>query len=174
MTNYHLRLNQRTRMLASLLGTAVLAVVACWLAVEWGYNRIYIEEGESLLLRYKGPPLPFLPGGRPPATPGQFAKVDADGKPLELGILEQLRGPGRHFYCPLWWETRRVPDQVIEPGEVAVVTSKMGKSKLYRSSMRRMSSRLSLAAELIARKVTPWRSHVVRSRRYFSLHVITL
>ena len=128
MTNNRLSLTQRGRMLASLLGTAVLAAAVCWLSVEWGYNRIYIEQGESLLLRYKGPPLPFLPGGRPPATPGQFAEVDSEGHPLELGILEQMRGPGRHFYCPLWWETRRVPDQVVEPGEVAVVTSKMGKS----------------------------------------------
>ena len=128
MTNNRLSLTQRGRMLASLLGSAVLAAAVCWLSVEWGYNRIYIEQGESLLLRYKGPPLPFLPGGRPPATPGQFAEVDSEGNPLELGILEQMRGPGRHFYCPLWWETRRVPDQVVEPGEVAVVTSKMGKS----------------------------------------------
>jgi len=128
MIDNQLSPKQRGRMLASLLGIAVLVVAACWLAVEWGYNRIYVEEGESLLLRYKGPPLPFLPGGRPAATPGQFAQVDADGNPLELGILEQMRGPGRHFYCPLWWETRRVQDQVVEPGEVAVVTSKMGKS----------------------------------------------
>ncbi len=128
MKNNRFNLNPRSRMVGSLLGMTILVALAGWLAIQWGYNRMYIEEGESLLLRYKGPPLPFLPGGRPPATPGQFAKVDAEGGPLELGILEQMRGPGRHFYCPLWWETRRIPDQVVEPGEVAVVTSKMGKA----------------------------------------------
>jgi regulator of protease activity HflC (stomatin/prohibitin superfamily) len=127
MTNNRLNTKQQGWLLGSLLGTVVLAAMACWLAVEWGYNRIYIEEGESLFLRYKGPPLPFLPGSREPASPGHFAEVDDAGNPLQLGILEQMRGPGRHFYCPLWWETRRVPDQVVEPGEVAVVTSKMGK-----------------------------------------------
>ncbi len=115
------------RGMIGIFAIAVLLAVVGWLAVEWGYNRIYVGEGESLLLRYKGPPLPFLPGSRDMATKGQFAQVDESGRPLELGILQQMRGPGRHFYCPLWWETRRVPDQMVEPGEVAMVTSKMGK-----------------------------------------------
>lgn len=110
----------------------VVALVVCiamgWGIFEWTVNRIYVEEGSSLLLRYKGKPLPFLPGISKAAQPGQFAKVDKNGNPLELGVLEQMRGPGRHFYCPIWWERTIVEDQVVNPGHVGIATSKMGKS----------------------------------------------
>jgi len=115
--------------LVSLIGSIVALCVFGWVAVEYGYNRIYVPEGYSLQLRYKGPPLPFLPGGRPAAKSGKFAAIDSDnaeGWPKELGILEQLRGPGRHFYCPLWWERNLVSDIVVMPGTVAVGISKMG------------------------------------------------
>ncbi|MEZ6126420.1 MAG: SPFH domain-containing protein [Planctomycetaceae bacterium] len=95
-------------------------------AFQWSFNRVYVPEGYSLVLRYKGPPLPGLPGGRPVAKPGQFAEVDENGSPLEIGILKDMRGPGRHFLWIGWWETRLVPDVVVKPGEVAVVSSKMG------------------------------------------------
>ncbi len=106
---------------------AVLALLATGVIIQWTYNRIYVPVGSSLLLRYKGPPLPlpFL-GQRPAAARGTFAKVDEQGRPLEVGILEELKGPGRHFYCPLWWERTLVPDVVVEPGEVGIVVSKMG------------------------------------------------
>ncbi len=108
---------------------ALLAIFTSGVIIQWTYNRIYVPVGSSLLLRYKGPPLPlpFL-GQRPPAKRGTFAKVDEQGRPLEVGILKDLKGPGRHFYCPLWWERKIVPDVVIEPGEVGIVVSKMGKS----------------------------------------------
>ena len=93
---------------------------------QWTFNRVYVPEGNSLVLRYKGPPLPFLPGNRPVASPGQFAKVDENGHPLEIGILKDMRGPGRHFFWIGWWETKLVPDFKVKPGEVAVVSSKMG------------------------------------------------
>jgi len=115
---------------ASLLpaGTlAVIALVACaaaWEFVEWTYNRIYVPKGKSLLLRYQG--LPLFGAGLPPAKSGHFAQVDEAGRPLELGILERMRGPGRHFYCPLWWERELVADTVIDAGEVGVVACKMG------------------------------------------------
>jgi regulator of protease activity HflC (stomatin/prohibitin superfamily) len=95
----------------------VLGVAVMWLAFEWMVNRIYVPEGKSLMLRYKGP---LLFGKREAAQPGQFAK------PGQIGVLEQLRGPGRHFYCPIWWERTIVDDVVIQPGEVGVVTSRMG------------------------------------------------
>lgn len=116
----------------AILLTAGLAVLgaAGWLTVEWTINRIYVEPGESVLLRYKGPPLPFLPGSRPAAPSGRFAQVDPDDPsawPKELGVLEHMLGPGRHFYCPLWWEMTRVPDIVVQPGEVAIASSRMGR-----------------------------------------------
>lgn len=115
-----------TRTIGGFVMFVVLLCVLGWFAVEWGYNRTYVAEGWSLQLQYKGPPLPFLPGRRDPAQKGQFAKVDEDRNPLELGILEELVGPGRHFYCPLWWERQPVKDIIVEPGQVAIVTSKMG------------------------------------------------
>ena len=93
---------------------------------HWTFNRVYVPQGSSLVVRYKGPPLPFLPGRRPVATPGQFAKVDAQGYPQEVGILKEMRGPGRHFFFIGWWETTLVRDTTIKPGELAVVTSRMG------------------------------------------------
>lgn len=110
-------------------GFVVPAVVILLFGVEmfqWTFNRVYVPEGHSLVLRYKGPPLPFLPGSRPVASPGQFAKVDDQGNPVEIGILKEMRGPGRHFFWIGWWETKLIPDVNVKPGEVAVVSSKMG------------------------------------------------
>jgi regulator of protease activity HflC (stomatin/prohibitin superfamily) len=104
-----------------------LLLVLGYEAFEWTFNRVYVPEGYSLVMRYKGPPLPFLPGNCPAAAPGQFAKVDDNGRPLEVGILKDMLGPGRHFRWVGWWETRLVKDTVVPPGSVAVVSSKMGK-----------------------------------------------
>ena len=49
------------------------------------------------------------------------------GRPLQVGILEAMPGPGRHFYSPLEYETQLVKDQVIPPGKIGVVVSKIGK-----------------------------------------------
>lgn len=128
MANKHWNSIQR-RMIKGGLVTIVLALVVGAFAFHWTFNRIYAPPNYSVLLRYKGPPLPLpLLGARPAATPGQFAKVDEDGDPLEVGILKEMLGPGRHFRCPLWWERDLVPDVVIKPGEVGVVTSKLGNS----------------------------------------------
>lgn len=122
--------NSFVRLVKSRALTAVSAVVMLVVAYElfeWTFNRIYVPEGHSLVMRYKGPPLPFLPGNRPSAAPGQFAKVDDNGSPLQIGILKNMLGPGRHFRWIGWWETRIVKDTLVSPGEVAIVSSKMGK-----------------------------------------------
>lgn len=111
----------------ALLVVLFVAIGGAWTMVQWTVNRVYVPEGQSLLLRYKGPPLPFLPGSRPVATPGEFAKVDENGNPEQIGVLKQMKGPGRHFLWYGWWQTELVEDTVIAPGEVAIVTSKMGK-----------------------------------------------
>ena len=90
----------------------VLFGAFCWTAV-----RVYVPEGRSLMLRYKGP---LVFGARREAKPGHFAKEG------EIGVRERLRGPGRHWYFGLWWERKMVDDVVVQPGEVAVVTCKMG------------------------------------------------
>jgi len=99
----------------------IVGLVLIGTIFHWTVNRVYVDNGQSLSLKYKGP---IIFGSRTPAKPGQFA---VDG---EVGMVEQLKGPGRHFYCPIWWE-RKVIDHteenmVIMPGEVAVVRSAMG------------------------------------------------
>ena len=88
------------------------------LAIHWTVNRIYVHEGYSLQLRYRGP---FI-ASADHAPAGQFAEEG------QIGVLEQMRGPGRHFYCPLWWQRDVVPDVVVYPGQIAIVTSKLGDS----------------------------------------------
>ena len=125
-----MNINSLIRTLKTRAGMAVpmfLLLVLGYEAFEWTFNRVYVPEGYSLVMRYKGPPLPFLPGNCPAAAPGQFAKVDDNGRPLEVGILKDMLGPGRHFRWVGWWETRLVKDTVVPPGSVAVVSSKMGK-----------------------------------------------
>ncbi|MFM7038703.1 MAG: SPFH domain-containing protein [Planctomycetaceae bacterium] len=115
----------RGRLLAA--GAAFFLLAAALTAFEWTFNRHYVPDGHSLVLRYKGPPLPFLPGDRPVSAAGEFAKVDDRGRPLEKGVLRDMLGPGRHFLWYGWWETDLVQDTLVNPGEVAVVTSRMGK-----------------------------------------------
>ena len=113
------------RLFSGLLSLIIL-VVGGYQSIEWTLNRVYVPEGYSLQLRYKGPPLPFLPGSKPTALPGTFADVDEKGNPKQLGVLKEMLGPGRHFFWFGWWETKLIKDTVVNPGEVAVVTSKMG------------------------------------------------
>ena len=100
------------------LGVCTVMLLALGLVFHWTINRIYIDEGQSLMLRYKGP---LIFGSRTKAETGMWAKEG------EMGVLANLRGPGRHFYCPVWWERTPVDDVVIKPGSVGVVTCKLGK-----------------------------------------------
>jgi regulator of protease activity HflC (stomatin/prohibitin superfamily) len=121
-------LNVPKNVLYGLSATLCLMAVGGWEIINWTVNYHWVPPKNSLMLRYKGPPLP-IPGlgTRPSADEGGFAKVDEKGAPLELGVLENMVGPGRHFYCPLWWECSLVPDIEILPGEVGLVTCSMGK-----------------------------------------------
>ncbi len=103
------------------LSTVVFLILAIFGTLfHWSINRIYVVEGKSLMLRYKGP-LPFqFWSSKDTAKPGNFAEEG------EIGILRNLRGHGRHFYCPFWWERTIVSDLIIKPGQVAIVTSKLG------------------------------------------------
>ena len=101
---------------ATVMGIGIVGLLGM---LHWNINRVYVPEGSSMMLRYKGP---LLFGSRNPAKPGHFAEKN------QIGIREQLCGPGRHFYCPIWWKRTIVPDQVVKPGEVAIVTSKLGES----------------------------------------------
>jgi regulator of protease activity HflC (stomatin/prohibitin superfamily) len=110
----------------SISGPVVSLVIVAMLgyasfeAFQWTFCRWYVPVGSSLLLQYKGP---FVFGKRVYPKPGHLANL-AEG---EIGVAEQMPGPGRHFYCPIWWENRLVKDQIVEPGQVAIVTSLVGK-----------------------------------------------
>lgn len=87
---------------------------------QWTFCRIFVEEGQSLMVRYRGP-LPIeLYASRTPAKPGHFAQEG------EVGVRQHLLGPGRHFYNPLWYETTVINDTTIGPGQVGIVTSRLG------------------------------------------------
>jgi len=107
-------MNNLTQKVATVV---IVAAVVGATAFHWTVNRFYVEEGQSLQLRYKGP---LIFGSRQSAKPGHWA---AEG---EIGILEKMRGPGRHFYSPIWFERILVDDVFVEPGEVGVVTCKLG------------------------------------------------
>ena len=115
-------------MIRSRTTLGLLAFVACTALFgygffEWTVNRIYVPVGQSLLLRYKGP---LVFGTARPAV-GRFAVRDNSGRP-EVGIIEDMPGPGRHFYCPVWWERKLVPDIEVQPNEIGLVTSKFGET----------------------------------------------
>ena len=100
-------------------GVVIAGCVAiCAGFFHWTVNRVYVPPGKSLQLRYKGSLLPFV--AQEKAKPGYFAEEG------QIGVLSRLRGPGRHFYCPIWWERKIVDDFVVPPGHIAVVTSKLG------------------------------------------------
>ena len=105
---------------------ALLAVVA-YQVFQWTVCYWYVGNGNSLLLTYKGPPVPLWGYTLAAAPEGQLAEVDERGRPKQKGILAEMVGPGRHFYFPLFWQCERVPDLVIEPGSVAIVVSRVGK-----------------------------------------------
>ncbi|MEI8371764.1 MAG: SPFH domain-containing protein [Planctomycetota bacterium] len=104
---------------SSIIFLVVVALVG-YGAFEWTVNRVYVPEGKSLQLRYKGPLIfTWL------AKKSEIGKF-ADESQGEMGVLQQLRGPGRHFYCPIWWERNLVPDVVVQTGEIAYLSSMLG------------------------------------------------
>jgi len=110
--------------LAALAGVALLYVVGYVGFWQWGVCRVEVPPGYSLLLNYRGP-WPF--GTMPQAPDGSLVQTDAAGRPLQVGILEVMPGPGRHFYSPLEYKAELVKDQVIPPGKIGVLVAKFGK-----------------------------------------------
>ncbi len=106
---------------------AVIFIVGGWTLFEWTVNRVYVPEGYSMRLRYKGPPLPFLPDYKLQESKTGFAKVGENGRLLERGMVREMLGPGRHFRSFFYWDWDIIPDIVIKPGEVGIATSKLGK-----------------------------------------------
>jgi regulator of protease activity HflC (stomatin/prohibitin superfamily) len=120
-------LSRGQRILISLAISLLAIGAAGYAAFDWTFCYWYVDEGYSLLLTYKGPPLPIPGMDLPSSEEGQLAQVDERGRPKQKGILAEMVGPGRHFYNPFVWECQKVPDVVIEPKQVAIVTSRSGK-----------------------------------------------
>lgn len=120
-------LSRGQRLLISAAICVALFAGVGWQAFRWTLCYWYVDEGFSLLLTYKGPPLPIPGMNLPSAGGGQLAEVDANGNPKQKGILAEMVGPGRHFYNPFFWECQKVPDTLIESGQVGLVSSRMGK-----------------------------------------------
>ena len=112
----------------SLVALLVLIAIGYFGVWRWGVCRIGVPPGKSLLLRYKGP-FPFAMGGVSQAADGTLVQLDGSGRPKQVGILEAMPGPGRHFYSPLEYERVLVEDVMIKPGKIGIVTAKMGKSR---------------------------------------------
>jgi regulator of protease activity HflC (stomatin/prohibitin superfamily) len=108
----------------ALLAVVLLFQVGYFGVWQWTVCRIEVPAGSSLLIRYKGP-WPF--GSAPQAPEGTLVQTGAAGSPQQVGILEAMPGPGRHFYSPLEYETQLVKDEVIPPGKIGVLVCKIGK-----------------------------------------------
>lgn len=118
--------NRQFRPVVTGLAAAALVYLLGYVGIwQWVVCRTEVPAGASLLIRYKGP-WPF--GAAPFAPEGTLVKADRTGRPRQVGILEEMPGPGRHFYSPLEYETSLVKDQLIPPGKIGVVTSKVGRA----------------------------------------------
>ena len=99
------------RTLKFIVFVVVLAAVAetIWL---WGFCRFYVGPNEMAVITAKnGDPL----------EPGQILARDG-----QRGIRETPLGEGRHFLNPFFYQWDIVPVTLVQPGKVAVVTSKVG------------------------------------------------
>lgn len=121
-------MNSRMRnLLINLAALAALGFFFVYLGVwKWMVCRVEVPPGESLLVTYRGPFPPIFTV--PQAPEGTLAQVDEKGRPKQVGVLEFMPGPGRHFFSPLEYRYTRVKDTIIEPGKIGVTTSKVGET----------------------------------------------
>ncbi|MBN1671143.1 MAG: hypothetical protein JXR37_08935 [Kiritimatiellae bacterium] len=78
---------------------------------QWMVCRRYCEPGHSLqVTNVLGEPAPR----------DSFAGDD------QKGVLEQMRGPGRHFLSPLRYSVKEVSDVVVQPGQIGLVVNRLG------------------------------------------------
>ena len=93
-----------SRIIGGLVGV-VLVLSAAVLAFAWTVCRVYVKYDECLVLvRKTGEPMPL---GQLIAEPGQ------------KGIQREALGPGRYFFIPWQWETKKYPLVEISAGDPA-------------------------------------------------------
>ncbi len=99
------------RIVKIVLTTLILLLVAegIWL---WGFCRFYVGPNEMAIVTAKnGDPL----------EPGQIL-----ARMGQKGIREETLGEGRHFLNPVFYDWEIVAQTLVQPGKVAVITSKVG------------------------------------------------
>ncbi len=90
----------------------VLAFAALWGFWMWGVCRFYVEPGYMAVINSKiGDPLP----------PDQIL-----AGPGQKGVRAEVLGEGRHFLNPIFYGKEIIACQRIAPGQVGIVTSKVG------------------------------------------------
>jgi len=102
----------------SLIG--ILILVLGWGIVyqgfwRWVVCREEVQYGRSLQITRKT---------GDPASSNGYAETDKN----QQGVIEQMRGPGRHFFNPWAYHVDEVEDILVEPGQIRYVTNKLGES----------------------------------------------
>jgi regulator of protease activity HflC (stomatin/prohibitin superfamily) len=96
--------------LIAVAGTLIVAGVVLAIVLAAFYE--WCPRGESLLLTRKT-------GGA--SVQGQYAQTGRQG------VLEQMRGPGRHFLSPWTYTIKRVRDVEVSPGQIRTIKNNLGK-----------------------------------------------
>lgn len=94
-------------------GVGIFGVlVFVWVVWTYGFCAVVVGEDEFLVLTNKyGDP---KPAGAILAEEGQ------------LGVLREVKGTGRHFINPIFFEVKRHKAKIIGPTQIGIVTSKAG------------------------------------------------
>lgn len=116
--------SRRAWLVSGLVALGLALLVGYFGVWRWMVCRIEVPPGHSLSVRYKGPFPPFLRSVK--SSEGKLVKLNSWGLPEAIGVLEEMPGPGRHFFSPWEYECKLVKDTVIEPGQVGIVTSRVG------------------------------------------------
>jgi SPFH domain / Band 7 family len=85
----------------------VVLVYGAWLGWEWGVERVYVGPNEALVVLSKY--------GQ--ALPSDMVVVPKDKYHQYKGVQEEVRGPGRYFINPVFYDTQRVPLLTIPAGD---------------------------------------------------------
>jgi regulator of protease activity HflC (stomatin/prohibitin superfamily) len=90
----------------------LLVLAGPWLIWQWGFCRFYVGPDQMAVITAKwGDSLP----------PGQILAETG-----QRGIQKDVLGEGRHFLNPVKYEREIYSVDLIEPGKVGIVTSKVG------------------------------------------------
>lgn len=96
----------------SFLVALVGLLAAAWVVWLWGFCRFYVAPGQmAVIISKTGDPLP----------PDQILAGEG-----QKGVRADVLGEGRYFLNPIFYDWEIFPCQRIAPGQVGIVTSKVG------------------------------------------------